>query len=163
MDVTERWGPDRAGTVAVERAWRELGPDALRLAAALVGPHDAHDICTTAFLRVTEQSSWGQVVHRRAYLLRAVRNEALNLHRTRERRWRRDIAAVGADAQIDAHADVDVYRALARLPIRQRAVVFCAYWHDMTEAEIADLFELSRGSVHRDLRLARDQLRKELS
>lgn len=164
MGVTEPTGTDR-DVVAddVERVWRDLGPDALRLAAALVGPHDAHDITASAFVRVTASDDWEQVVDRRAYLLRSVRNEAHNLYRARGRRWRRDIAAVRPAAHVDVHTDVDVYRALAKLSLRQRSVVFFAYWHDMTEAEIADVLELSRGTIHRDLRMARERLRKELS
>ncbi len=163
MDVTEPTGTDRDAVADnVERVWRDLGPDALRLAAALVGPHDAHDITASAFVRVTASDDWKHVADRRAYLLRAVRNEAHNLYRTRARRWRRDIAAVRPATHDDEHVDVDVYRALAKLSLRQRSVVFLAYWYDMTESEIADVLELSRGTIHRDLRIARDRLRKEL-
>lgn len=146
----------------VERVWREIGEDALRLAAALVGPHDAHDVTAAAFLRVAAHFEWVDVAGRRAYLLRAVRNEAQNLYRTRGRRWRRDLAAVRPVAHHDRQVDVDVYRLLANLSLRQRSVVFMAYWHDMTEAEIADVLELSRGTIHRDLRMARDRLRRDL-
>lgn len=164
MDLTEPTGADRmAALSAAEAAWRELGPDALRLAAALVGPHDAHDVTTSAFLRVTAVDEWRVITDQRAYLLRAVRNEAHNLSRARERRWRRDIAAVRPAAADPVTVDVDVYRALAKLSLRQRSVVFFAYWHGMTEAEIADLLQLSRGTIHRDLQMARDRLRKELS
>ena len=164
MDVIEPTGTDRDVVAdGVERVWRDLGPHALRLAAALVGPHDAHDVTVSAFLRVTASDEWEQVVDRRAYLFRAVRNGAQNRYRTQGRRWRRDIAAVRPASRDDVHADIDVYRALAKLSLRQRSVVFFAYWHDMTEAEIADVLELSRGTIHRDLRLARDCLRKELS
>jgi RNA polymerase sigma factor (sigma-70 family) len=164
MDVTEPTGTGRDAVVDdVEQVWRDLGPDALRLAAALVGPHDAHDITESAFVRVTTSADWDLLVDRRAYLLRAVRNQAHNLYRARRRRWRRDIAGVRPAALVDVHLDVDVYRALAKLSLRQRSVVFFAYWHDMTESEIAELLALSRSTIHRDLRMARERLRKELS
>lgn len=164
MDVTEPAGADRDVVLDdVELVWRDLGPDALRLAAALVGPHDAHDITSSAFVRVTASADWELVVDRRAYLLRAVRNEAHNLYRARGRRWRRDLAGVRPAAHDDVNIDVDVYRALAKLSLRQRSVVFFAYWHDMSEGEIAEVLELSRGTIHRDLRMARERLRKELS
>ncbi|MEO6572159.1 MAG: hypothetical protein ABIO83_11505, partial [Ilumatobacteraceae bacterium] len=84
MDVTEPTGTDRDAVADdVERVWRDLGPGALRLAAALVGPHDAHDVTASAFVRVTGGDDWEQVADRRAYLLRAVRNEAHNLYRAR--------------------------------------------------------------------------------
>ena len=149
--------------IDVERVWRELGPSALQLAAAMVGPLDAHDVAASAFSRVTASASWAQVTDRRAYLFRAVRREAQNLYRTRARRWRRDLAAVRPDTHNDKPGDVDVFRALANLTLRQRSVVFLAYWHDMTEAEISEALDVSRGTVHRDLRLARDRLRKALS
>ena len=71
------------GSIDIEREWRELGLGALQLAAAMVGPHDAHDIAASAFLRVTASAGWTQVTDRRAYLFRAVRNEAQNLYRGR--------------------------------------------------------------------------------
>lgn len=95
--------------------------------------------------------------------MRAVRNEANNLYRARGRRWRRDIAAVRPAAHNDVHVNVDVYRALAKLSLRQRSVVFFVYWHDMTESDIAELLALSRGTIHRDLQMARERLRKDLS
>ena len=150
-------------SIGVEQAWRQLGPGALQLAAAMVGPHDAHDIAASAFLRVTASANWAQVTDRRGYLFLAVRNESQNLYRARARRWRRDLAAVRPAIHGDELIDVDVYRALAHLTLRQRSVVFLASWHDMTEAEIADVLAMSRSTIHRDLRLARDRLRKELS
>ena len=62
------------------------------------------------------------------------------------RRWRRDLAAVRPVVHGDEPIDVDVYQALARLTLRQRSVVFLAYWHDMTEAEIADVLAMSHGA-----------------
>ncbi len=165
MDLTEPTdtGSDADSIDGVDRAWRELGLDALRLAAALVGPHDAHDVTSTAFLRVTAQASWGQVRDRRAYLLQAVRNEAQNLYRSRGRRWRRDLVAVRPTAHHDEPLDIDVYRALANLSLRQRSVVFFAYWEGLTEAEIAAVLGLSRGTIHRDLQNARHRLRRDLT
>lgn len=163
MDVTEPTNADAVAGADVESVWRDLGPGALRLAAVLVGPHDAHDITANAFLRVTSQAGWDRILDRRAYLLRAVRNEAQNLYRARGRRWRRDLEAVRPAALRDQPVDVDVYRALAELSLRQRSVVFLVYWHDMSEGEVGDVLGLSRGTVHRDLWLARDRLRKELS
>lgn len=164
MDVSQPTTPTTAGAEdSADHAWRAHGPHALRLAAALVGPNDAHDIVTTAFLRVVAQPNWQQIDNLRAYLMRAVRNEAQNLHRSRRRRWQRNLAAVGPDAASDVPVDLDVHRALARLSLRQRSVLYLAYWEDMTEAAIADELELSRGTVHRDIRRAREQLRKAMT
>lgn len=154
--------PDDDLSASVDAAWRRHGPGALRFATALVGPGDAHDITANAFLRVTRQSGWTSIEHLDRYLLRAVRNEASNLARARQRRWERDLRAV-ADASItDAVVDVDVVRAIATLSIQQRSVVFLAYWQQMTEAEIASTLDISRGTVHRTLSRAQAHLREVL-
>lgn len=146
----------------VDEAWRTHGPAAMRFATALVGPHDAHDVTTTAFLRVVAQPGWTEFERFDRYLLRAVRNEAHNLYRQRKRRWQRDLAAVGPQTATDAASDIDLLRAVGSLSVRQRAIVFLAYWHDLTEADIADTLGLTRSSVHRTLERARSTLRKEL-
>ena len=146
----------------LDDAWRSCGPAAMRFATALVGPQDAHDVTTNAFLRVTRQDHWTDIEHLDRYLLRAVSNEAQNLYRDRRRRWQRDLQALAADPQTDLAADLDVVRAIGALTVQQRCVVFLAYWHDMTEAEIAQTLDLARSTIHRNLVRARIQLRKAL-
>ena len=84
------------------------------------------------------------------------------MFRSRRRRQRRDVAALPGRFAIDPIGDVDLRAAIAGLGLRQRTVLFLAYWEDMTEAAIADTLGLSRGTVHRDLQRARDRLGKEL-
>ena len=117
---------------------------------------------TTAFLRVVRQPGWRDLDTLDRYLLRAVRNEAQNLYRQRRRRWERDLAGMRPAIADDVLINVDVFAAVAAFSVRQRAVVYLAYWEDRTEADIADLLGLSRGSVHRTLSRARAALRKEL-
>lgn len=163
MDATEAANREEAKQDrGIEDAWRELAPGAIRFATALVGPDDAHDIATTAFLRVIGQPHWGEIEHIDRYVLRAVRNEAQNLYRQRRRRWERDLLAVRPEAESDRTPDLDVWRAISELTVRQRAVVFLAYWHDMTEADIAVSLDVSRSTVHRTLVRARTTLRKAL-
>lgn len=146
----------------VDEAWRAYAPAAMRFATALVGPHDAHDVTTNAFLRVTRQAHWGEIEHLDRYLIRAVRNEAQNLYRERRRRWQRDLQAVAAGSAADVAPDIDVLRAIAKLSVPQRSVVFLAYWNEMTEAQIAETLDVARSTVHRNLDRARIQLRKAL-
>lgn len=51
----------------------------------------------------------------------------------------------------DAHAEVDardeVWRALGRLPRRQRAVLVLRYFEDLSEAETAQILDISIGTV----------------
>lgn len=146
----------------VDAAWRAHAPAAVRFATALVGPVDAHDITTSAFLRVMRQPGWSDIEHLDRYLIRAVRNEAQNLYRQRRRRWERDLVAVRPKASTDPLPDIDLLRTVASLSVEQRSVVFLAYWQDMTEAEIAETLEVARSTVHRTLTRARVALRKAL-
>lgn len=146
----------------LDALWRAHGPTALRYATVLVGPNDAHDITADAFLRISRTTGWSGIDRPQAYLIRAVTNHARDLHRRRERRWRRDIAAVTASTTTTAEPSIDVLRQIAKLSVQQRAVIFLAYWDDMTEPAIASLLGVSTGTVHRTLVRARAQLRKVL-
>ena len=147
----------------VDIAWRTHAPAAMRFATAVVGPTDAHDVTTSAFLRVTQQPGWTNIEYFDRYLIRAVRSEAQNLYRQRRRRWKRDLLAARPEASTDPLPDVDLLRAVASLSVQQRSVVFLAYWHDMTEAEIAETLDVARSTIHRTLARARMALRKALT
>ncbi|MCU1396640.1 MAG: putative polymerase subfamily sigma factor [Ilumatobacteraceae bacterium] len=153
---------DNPAPVTPETLWRMYAAELLRFATMLVGPADAGDIVSEAMLRSERFVVAGTVDQPRAYLFRAVANQASDLRRTRTRRWARDLAAIGP-----THADapdtfIDVRRAVARLSVVQRAVVYLAYWGDMTEREIADLLDVAPGTVHRHLEAARHHLRRVL-
>jgi RNA polymerase sigma-70 factor (ECF subfamily) len=153
---------DNSALTTSEELWRAHAAELLRFATVLVGPADAGDIVVEAMLRTERNALAGDVRTPRAYLFRAVANHANDHRRSRTRRWARDLAAIGP-----AHADgpdtfVDVRRAVARLSVTQRAVIYFAYWEDMTERGIAELLQLSPGTVHRHLELARDHLRRVL-
>jgi RNA polymerase sigma-70 factor (sigma-E family) len=70
------------------------------------------------------------------------------------RRWVREhpVAALPDEPGPDnAQAEVDerdeVWRALGRLPRRQRAVLVLRYFEDLTEVQVAELLEVSIGTV----------------
>jgi len=153
---------DYTTPTTAESLWRLHAAELLRFATMLVGPSDAGDVVSEAMLRSERFVVSGVVDSPRAYLFRAVANHARDLRRARSRRWARDLAGVGP-----VHVDVpdtfiDVRRAVARLSVAQRAAIFLAYWHDMTERDIAEMLGVSPGTVHRNLRVARDHLRKAL-
>jgi len=142
--------------------WAEHGDQLTRFATVLVGPHDAHDVAIDAFLGVVDQLATGNVVHPTTFLYRAVSNRAHDLRRSRQRRWSRDLAAVGPASTEAPDSHVDVRTAVARLSLAQRAVVYFAYWEDRTERDIAEILGVSRGTVRRHLVRARLHLRKAL-
>jgi RNA polymerase sigma-19 factor, ECF subfamily len=144
-----------------ETLWLEFSDELTRYARVLVGPSDAYDVVAAAFVR-SSRKGWSEVRDPRAYLYRAVTNEAHNVRRQRSRRLRRDVHGVLA-----LHATVtddhdDVRRAVEDLSNRQRAIVYLAYWRDLTESDIADLLHISTSSVRKHLERARAHLRKAL-
>jgi RNA polymerase sigma-70 factor (sigma-E family) len=128
---------------------------------------DAEDLTHEAFLRVA-----GRLRHLRspdafdAYLLRTV----VNLHTSRLRRLRAERRYVASEGvrSTDAVGPVDlserdrIWRALDRLPKRQRAAVVLRYAEDLSERETADLLRCSTAAVKSLTARALDTLRAEL-
>jgi RNA polymerase sigma-70 factor (sigma-E family) len=72
----------------------------------------------------------------------------------RRRRWRAEVPSdplpdgPGPGSPIDQADQRDaLWRAVARLPARQRAVIVLRYYEDLSEAEIADALTCSVGTV----------------
>jgi DNA-directed RNA polymerase specialized sigma24 family protein len=59
-----------------EAVYERLAPELIRFATGLVGRDDAPDVMATAFVKAMSSPSWHAVRERRAYLYRAVLNEA---------------------------------------------------------------------------------------
>ena len=153
---------DRSSSTSAAQLWREHAADLMRFATVLVGPGDAHDIAVEAYLRAAAVAAGETVVNPRAYLMRAVANHANDLHRSRERRWRRDLAAVGPASTASPDTFLDVRSAVSSLSLAQRTVIYFVYWEDLTERDIATLLQVSPGTVRRHLVRARTPLRKAL-
>lgn len=146
----------------VELLWVDHGSELVRFATMLVGPTEGPDIAVDAFLRASGPASDPAIVDPRAYLFRAVLNRARDLRRANERRWRRDLAAVGPASADAPDTFIDVRVAVSSLSLAQRSVIYFIYWHDHTETQTAELLGVSSGTVRRHLVRARDHLRKAL-
>lgn len=127
----------------------------LRLAVLLVDDvGSAEDVVQDAFIAL--HRNVGRVRDPNAALA-YVRSAVLNRARSTLRRRvvaRRHLRAaepeVGpppSDAVLLAEEHREVLAALRTLPRRQREVLVLRYWSDRSEAEIADLLSISRGSV----------------
>jgi RNA polymerase sigma-70 factor (sigma-E family) len=154
---------DRLGDLYARHA-----PATIGFAYLLTGSRvDAEDLVHEAFVRVV-----GRLRHLRtpdafdAYLLRTV----VNLHTSRLRRLRverRCLAREGRRSS-DAVAPHDIgerdriWRALDRLPKRQRAAVVLRYADDRSERDTADLLRCSVPAVKSLTARALDTLRAEL-
>lgn len=152
----------REATADALDAYRVHRQDLIRFATILVGPHDAADVVSAAMVRILERDP-GPLDAPRAYLYRAVGNQARNLMRG-EARCRRREARAGAERSTSSLPEPypEVREAIEGLSVRQRAVVFLTYWEDMTEETIARHLGIGSGSVRRHLARARRHLRREL-
>ncbi|MEO5899501.1 MAG: RNA polymerase sigma factor [Ilumatobacteraceae bacterium] len=144
--------------------YRRHAPELVRYAAVLVGPDDAPDVVTDAVLAAFASPRWGAVTNRRAYLYQAVLRRSASHHRADQRRRRRENRAVALAVVPHDVPDptVDAHRVLAALSGQQRAVVFLTYWEDLSPAQIAELLNVSDGTVRKQLARARNHLRRSL-
>lgn len=145
-------GANAAGALDLEGVYRNVRPRLIRLAVLLIDDlPTAEDLVQDVFVALQRRSD-AQVDSLDGYLTTAVLNAA------RSRLRRRRIAAAGvlryasgrdADADI-AELSVEqqrVWRAINRLPSRQRQVVVCRYYLDLSEREVARVLGVSAGTV----------------
>jgi RNA polymerase sigma-70 factor (sigma-E family) len=126
-----------------------------RLAYLLTGSEEsAQDLVQDSFVRL--HAAWLRVNDPEAYLRASVTNACRSYHRRRatERRANNELppsTELGAEELFDA---------LAALPYRQRAAVVLRFWHDLSEAEIAEVIGCRPGTVGSLLHRALEQLRR---
>jgi RNA polymerase sigma factor (sigma-70 family) len=138
--------------------------DLVRFATGLVGPSDAADVVSAAVLRAVSSRSWGAARNQRAYLFRAVLNEARMQHRSTMRRRAREARVAVPDVSAETPLPrPEVLESIGRLSLRQRAVVVLVYWDDLDAAGVARLLEISEGAVKRHLARAHHRLRELMS
>jgi RNA polymerase sigma-70 factor (sigma-E family) len=138
----------------------------LSFAHVLTGDRrDAEDLVQTALAATA--LAWHRIRRRdspEGYVRRAIVNTHLNARRRRP--WREQPAAQPPDAAAPYLAEDGVddrdamWRVLATLPPRQRAVLVLRYYEDLPEAGIAELLGCSRGTVKSQAAKALDRLRQ---
>ncbi len=146
--------------------YRKHADDLVRFASGLVGPSGAEDVVANAVLRAVTSRGWATVSNQRAYLYRAVLNEATSQHRATTRRLAREIRAYERDQHREgdgSSVDLDVLVALRVLSERQRAIIHLTYWEDLAAPDVASLLGLSVRTVERELALGRQRLEALLS
>lgn len=146
----------------VVEAYRRYRDDLVRFATVLVGPSDAQDVVSSAMLRLLDRPD-SSVNKPKPYLYQTVANQARNHKRSEARRRRREVRVAPRD-RLPAPPEPypEVREAIERLSVRQRAVVYLAYWEDLTEEAIAEHLGIGAGSVRAHLARARGHLRKAL-
>lgn len=142
---------------SAERAFRDFAaarlPALLRFGHLLTGnPTSAEDLVQSALVRTA--ASWSRVRRQddpEGYVRRTMVNLQINVWRARP--WREALTAdppesPNARSMEAEYDDRDrMWRALATLPPRQRAVLVLRYYSDLSESEIAETLGCSRGTV----------------
>lgn len=154
---------------AAERGFRDFAaarlPALLRFAHLLTGnPTAAEDLVQDALTRTA--LSWSRIRRQdnpEGYVRRTMVN--LRANHWRGRPWREsptaEVPEVADPRSAEAaYDDRDrMWRALATLPPRQRAVLVLRYYSELSEAEIAETLGCSRGTVKSQAAKALEKLR----
>ncbi|MGW1029237.1 SigE family RNA polymerase sigma factor [Streptomyces sp. NPDC002577] len=145
------------------------GPVLLRTARSLTGnPSDAEDLLQTALTKT--YVAWDRIEDHRAldgYVRRALVN-------TRTSQWRKrrvdefvcdeppepEAVPVGDPAEHQALRDA-MWRAIMKLPARQRAMVVLRYYEDLSEVQTAEVLGVSVGTVKSAVSRALGKLRED--
>ncbi|MBO3750523.1 SigE family RNA polymerase sigma factor [Streptosporangiaceae bacterium NEAU-GS5] len=138
----------------------ERGDALLRYGYLLTGnPHDAADLVQESLVRV--RASWSRVRRKHdpeAYVRTTMTRLRVNTWRLRHRE--RLEPSPPEQPIFDSAYDDSVWRALATLPARQRAVLILRYYEGLPDAEIAEIMGISRGTVRSQAARALDKLRE---
>ena len=132
------------GMESFEDVFRRESLGMIRLAYLMVGSAPlAEEVVQDAFARLLER--WDGVEKPAAYLRSCVVNGCRNAHRRRalERRH----AALPAVPAIGVLGADHLQDALAALPVKRRAAIILRYYHDLSEAEIAEALGVRPGTV----------------
>ena len=150
-----------------DEAWRDWfqqhGPRLLLFARQQTRTDtDAEDVLQEACVRI-----WKTGNHDVRLAYRAIRNAAIDLARSRQRRERREESAFGDRDmttwfEMPKESEPAVGRALAALPAEQSEVVTLKIWGELTFAEIADVLEIPANTAASRYRLALETLRRML-
>lgn len=148
---------------------RVRGAALTRYATLLCGnTGDGEDLVQEALTKVFTRFRRGQSAegpeYAEAYVRRAIMTLYLDSYR-RGKRWRavRHLFETGeVHHDESAGTRVDVARALATLPARQRACVVLRYYADLTIDQVAGELGLATGTVKRYLHEANQRLAAEL-
>jgi len=148
-----------AGLDAIEAVYRARFDEFVRVARAITGDAEAaRDAVQEAFAAaVRNRRSYRGDGPLGAWLWRAVVNKARDAARaSRPPEGEPEANGHGEDA------DHDVRALLALLPERQRIAIFLRYYVDLDYASIAEILEISEGTVAATLHAARTTLRRRL-
>jgi RNA polymerase sigma-70 factor (sigma-E family) len=137
-------------------------PALKRTAWLLVGDvHLAEDLVQTALSKAAMR--WERIVARgdpEPYVRRILYNEHVSWWRRRRLTEVLDGTVAERPTQaVDVPTRVTMWQALARLTPKQRAVLVLRYYEDLSESQVAQLLNVTVGTVRSQTRNALDRLR----
>ncbi len=136
-------------------------PEAFRLAMRMgLGRHDAEDVALESLTRAyVSWSRLGATSWKRPWVTKVVANLAIDVHRRRSRR-----PGPPQETSLDAQSEarLDLSRAIAKLPRRQRQVATLRYLADLSVADVGIALRMRPGTVKQHSTRAVRALRAEL-
>ena len=159
----------RGGAARLEELYIAHAPSATRLAYLLTGDQNlAEDLTQDAFVKLAGRfRDLRNPDAFQAYLRRTVINLATS-HWRRLRTERAYVDKQGGTAPADTNYLPDVegrdelWRALRKLPPRQRAAIVLRYYGDLSEQQTADALQVSVGAVKSLVSRGMDRLREHM-
>ncbi|MCU1390483.1 MAG: putative polymerase subfamily sigma factor [Ilumatobacteraceae bacterium] len=159
-----RVGAEPAGVGSFDLFYAAELPSLLALAAALLSNREAaRDIVQETLLRVyREWSRVSRLDRPGGWARRVLINLATDVHRRRQREVRA-LTRLSSSELVFDEPDVDEFWRFVRdLPNRQRAAVALRYVEDLSVEAIAEVLEVSAGTVTKSLFMARQTLAARL-
>ncbi|MEV4564971.1 SigE family RNA polymerase sigma factor [Nonomuraea sp. NPDC049419] len=126
---------------------RARGSALLRYGHVLTGnADDAADLVQEALLKLSD--SWRRVRNKddpESYVRTIMTRQHISWWRRRRREHLTDDVPEGS--YIDSHSYGELWKELATLPRKQRAVLVLRYYEDLSDQDIAEILGISRGTV----------------
>ncbi|GAA3569537.1 SigE family RNA polymerase sigma factor [Nonomuraea rosea] len=126
---------------------RARGSALLRYGYVLTGnADDADDLVQEALLKLS--NGWRKVRNKdnpESYVRTIMARQHISWWRRRRRELLTDDVPEGS--HLDSHSFGELWKELATLPRRQRAVLVLRYYEDLSDQEIAEILGISRGTV----------------
>ena len=170
MPIATAAAPQNPADEQVGQIFREHAQFVFRTAYGVTGSHEeAEDVLQTVFLRLIRREQPPDFrINPKAYLYRAAVNAALDALRSHRRRRLvavdelPDLPDAAAEAIDDEHHRA-LYEAIAELKPESAQILILRYIHSMSDAEIARMLGVSRGTIALRLFRSRARLKKLLS
>lgn len=154
----------------LSQLWRDHASSLLLLAKSRCGTaiDQAEDCVQEAFIRLASQVPVPEDCL--AWLVRVVRNAAIDASRSHKRRVAREQSTAmvrkeffDSEATNTSLTTDDVVQALNTLDSETREIVIAHIWNNLTFRQIADVFEISAATTHRRYLDGLNQLRQAMN